>query len=109
MILFSPPIVNESNPLALFPSDTSIIRPNSSAGIVLVDSTESSLFIGTFVMYISDRQGEGKFSVFCRVSSIGGVVTTRSTVFSVFVGNAHFIIIIISVHIMFYIPLLCCC
>lgn len=86
MALFSPPVVNESNPLALFSSQsiqTCIVMPNIAASIVLVDSTGSPSFIGTFTLYISDGQSEGQLTVYCRVSSADGMITANETTFSV--------------------------
>ena len=91
MALFSPPVVNESNPLALFSSQsiqTCIVMPNIAASIVLVDSTGSPSFIGTFTLYISDGQSEGQLTVYCRVSSADGMITANETTFSV-LGNVY--------------------
>jgi hypothetical protein len=87
--LFSPPIVNESSAFLLFSNDrvpTCNPRSDSAAAIVLVDSTGSPSFIGTFTLYIPDDQSEGELTVFCRVSSADGIVTTNETTFSV-LGN----------------------
>ena len=92
MALFSPPIVNESNPLTVFSSDpvqTCNVIPNSAAAIVLVDSTGSPSFMGTFTMYISDEQSEGQRTVFCRVTAADGMATTKETTFSV-LGNNYY-------------------
>jgi methionine-rich copper-binding protein CopC len=89
MVLFSPPVVNESNPLALFSSEsvqTCHVITNSAAAIILVDSTGNPSFMGTFTMYISDKQSEGQYTVSCRVSSADGMVTANETTFSV-LGN----------------------
>ena len=63
MVLFSPPFVNESNPLVVFSSDPEQTCacdaiPNSAAATVLVDPTGSPSFMGTFTLYISDEQSE---------------------------------------------------
>lgn len=89
MVLFSPPIVNESNPLALFSSEsvqTCHVITNSAAAIILVDSIGNPSFMGTFTVYISDKQSEGQITVFCRISSADGVVTTNQSTFSA-LGN----------------------
>ena len=89
MVLFSPPIVNESNPLTVLSSDhvqTCNVIPNSAAAITLVDTTGSPSFMGTFTLYISPEQSEGQRTVFCRVYSADGMVTTNQTTFSV-LGN----------------------
>ena len=92
MVLFSPPIVNESNPISLLSSNavqTCNVIINSAAAIVLVDSTGSTSFMGTFILYISDEQSEGQRTVFCRVIAADGIVTTKETTFSV-LGNNYY-------------------
>ena len=89
MILFCPPMIDESNPLPILSSDpalTSRVRVVSHlvATVVLV---EFSSFIATFTLYIPNEQSAGQHMVFCRVSSANGTVTRNST-FSV-LGKAH--------------------
>lgn len=89
MALFSPPIVNESNALALFSNDpvpTCNPLSDSAAAIILVDSTGSPTFMGTFTLYVSEERSEGQLTVYCRVSSVDGMVSTNETTFSV-IGN----------------------
>ena len=86
MELYSPPIVNESGALTLFSSDpvqTCNVVANSAAAIVFVDSTGSSSFMGTLTLHISNTISEGLFTVYCRVSTAGGMTTTNSTTFSI--------------------------
>ena len=86
MQLYSPPILDEINALALFPGDSvqtcNAIR-NSAAAIVFLDSAGSSSFMGTLTLYISDELSVGLLTVFCRVSTAGGTTATNSTTFSV--------------------------
>jgi hypothetical protein len=86
MALFSPPIVNESNPLALFSIEsvqTCRVMPDSSAAIVLVNSMGSPSFVGTFALYIPNEQSEGPLTVICRVTAADGMDTTNQTTLSV--------------------------
>ena len=88
--LNSPPIISESNPLTVLTRDGvehCSVRANSAAGIILVDPTESSLFMVTFTLYVSDEQSEGERTVFCSVSSLDGMGTANTT-FSV-LGNVY--------------------
>ena len=92
MIMFSPPVVNESNPISLLSSNavqTCNVITNSAAAIVLVDSTGSPSFMGTFTLYISDQQSRGQRTVFCRVIAADGMTTTDDTTFSV--GNNYIV------------------
>ena len=92
MVLFSPPIVNESNALALFSNDpvpTCNPLSDSAAAIILVDTTRSSVFMGTFTLYISEEQSEGQLVVFCRAFSADGMATTNETTFSVIGMHMH--------------------
>lgn len=82
MVLFSPPIVNESNPIVVLSSQgvqACSVTPNSAAVIILVDPIRSPLFIGTFTLYISYNQREGQRSVSCRVSSADGISASETT------------------------------
>ena len=81
MILFSPPIINESNPLPILSSDPALtcrarVMSNLAATVVLV---EFSSLIVTFTLYIPNEQSAGQHMVFCRVSSANGTETTTST------------------------------
>ena len=86
MQLYSPPILDEINALALFPGDPvqtcNAIR-NSAAAIVFLDSAGSSSFMGTLTLYISDELSMGLLTIFCRVSTADGMTATNSTTFSV--------------------------
>ena len=85
MALFSPPIVIETNAILLFSTQnaqTSRVRANSSAAVILLDSTSLT---GIFILYISDDQSEGQRTVSCRITSADGSLTNTTT-FSVF-GN----------------------
>ena len=87
MMMFSPPVVEESNPISLLSGDavqTCNVITNSTAAIVLVDSAS---FMGTFTLYISDDQSEGQRTVSCRVIASDGTPTTDITTF--FVGNNY--------------------
>jgi hypothetical protein len=89
MVLFSPPVVNESNPLALFSGEsvqTCHVIPNSAAACILVNSTGNPSFIVTYTVYIPNEQSEGQITVFCLVTAADGMITTQETTFSV-LGN----------------------
>ena len=101
MVLVSPPVVNESNPISVLSGDpvqTCDVVTNSAAAIVLVDTSGSSSFMGTFTLYISPEQSEGQRTVICRVTAADTVVTVNETTFSV-LGNACIAIMIIYYHI----------
>ena len=80
MLLFSPPFVNESNPIALEPTNylrTCYLQQNAS-GCVLVEPTENTSFIGTLTLFIPPDQAFGIYTVFCRVN--GDTYSTEFTV-----------------------------
>ena len=80
MLLYSPPIVNENNPIALEPTNylrTCYLLPNAS-GCVLVKPTDNTSFVGTLTLSIPLDQAFGTYTVFCRLNS-----DTSSTEFTV--------------------------
>ena len=86
MEFFSPPFVNESQPLVVYQNNGQVcnLSSGSAAVLTLVNSDQLNVsFMGTLILYISNEYAQDSYSVFCRVSTTEGYSTISSTYFTV--------------------------
>lgn len=87
MEFFSPPFVNESQPLVVYRNNSGQVcelLSGSAAVLTLVNPDQLNVsFMGTLILYISNEYVQDSYSVFCRVSTTEGYSTVSSTYFTV--------------------------
>ena len=85
MEFFSPPFVNESQPLVVYQNNSGQVcelLSGSAAVLTLVNPDKLNVsFMGTLILYISNEYVQDSYSVFCRVSTTEGYYSTISSTY----------------------------